>query len=83
MHDRPQRHLTIILSNEIRELMPVGLLQLQTTEVRPMAAIRGNVKKVHLERAVVTKLPPTERLIFLMHDVESYDHQRLPDAGHF
>lgn len=65
-----------ILLSEIRELMPIGLLQLQTAEVRPVAAIRGNVKKVHLERAVV-QLPPTERLIFLMHDVESYDHSRI------
>jgi DNA-directed RNA polymerase specialized sigma24 family protein len=29
-----------------------------------------------LERAVV-QLPPTEKMIFLMHDVESYDHARI------
>jgi RNA polymerase sigma-70 factor (ECF subfamily) len=34
------------------------------------------VKRVHLEEAV-TQLPPTERAIFLMHDVEGYDHARI------
>ena len=38
--------------------------------------IRGNVKRVDLERAVV-QLPATERLIFLLHDVESYDHAHI------
>ena len=32
--------------------------------------------RTHLERAVV-QLPPTERMIFLMHDVENYDHCRI------
>jgi DNA-directed RNA polymerase specialized sigma24 family protein len=29
-----------------------------------------------LERAVV-QLPATEKLIFLLHDVESYEHERI------
>ena len=65
-----------ILLSELREMMPIGFLQPAVTDVRESAAIRGNVKRVHLERAVV-QLPPTERLIFLMHDVESYDHSRI------
>jgi DNA-directed RNA polymerase specialized sigma24 family protein len=32
--------------------------------------------RVDLERAVV-QLPNTERMIFLMHDVERYDHTRI------
>jgi DNA-directed RNA polymerase specialized sigma24 family protein len=32
--------------------------------------------RVDLERAVV-QLPDTEKLIFLMHDVERYDHTRI------
>jgi RNA polymerase sigma-70 factor (ECF subfamily) len=31
---------------------------------------------VHLEEAV-SQLPATERVIFLMHDVEGYDHARI------
>ena len=65
-----------ILLSELREMMPIGFLQPALTEVRESAAIRGNVKRVHLEQAVV-QLPPTERLIFLLHDVESYDHSRI------
>ena len=34
------------------------------------------MKRVYLERAVV-QLPATEKLIFLLHDVEGYDHQRI------
>jgi DNA-directed RNA polymerase specialized sigma24 family protein len=41
-----------------------------------VASVRGNVKRVDLERAVV-QLPPTERMIFLLHDVEAYDHTRI------
>jgi RNA polymerase sigma-70 factor, ECF subfamily len=44
-----------------------------STEV---AGVRRNTKRVDLERAVV-QLPPTERLVFLMHDVEAYDYSRI------
>jgi RNA polymerase sigma-70 factor (ECF subfamily) len=36
----------------------------------------GNVKRVHLERAVV-ELPATEKLIFLLHDAEGYTHEKI------
>jgi RNA polymerase sigma-70 factor, ECF subfamily len=39
-------------------------------------SVRRNVRRVDLERAVV-QLPATERLVFLMHDVEDYDHSRI------
>lgn len=63
------------LLTEVRELMPVGIL---TLDCAPAVGegMRRNIKRVHLERAVV-QVPPTERLIFLMHDVESYDHARI------
>ena len=38
--------------------------------------VRGNVKRVHLERAVV-QLPATEKMIFLLHDVEGYTHEKI------
>lgn len=65
-----------ILLSEIRDLMPIGTLRLDIPASTEVASIRGNVKRVDLERAVV-QLPSTERMIFLMHDVESYDHARI------
>ena len=61
---------------EVRELAPVGTLTLNCCVSTEITNIRGNTKRVHLERAVV-QLPATEKLIFLLHDVEGYDHQRI------
>jgi RNA polymerase sigma-70 factor, ECF subfamily len=60
---------------EVRETTALGVLTLNCTATAT-TNVRGNVKRVHLERAVV-QLPATEKLIFLMHDVEGYDHQRI------
>jgi RNA polymerase sigma-70 factor, ECF subfamily len=60
---------------EVREMMPVGSLTL-TSKVSETPSVRGNVKRVYLERAVV-ELPATEKLIFLLHDVEGYEHRRI------
>ncbi len=64
------------LLTEVRDLMPIGTLTLDRPICSEVASVRRNVLRVHLERAVV-QLPPTERLIFLMHDVENYDHARI------
>jgi RNA polymerase sigma-70 factor (ECF subfamily) len=64
------------LLTEVRELMPVGPLTLECSTATTVVNARANVKRVHLERAVV-QVPATERMIFLMHDVESYDHERI------
>lgn len=61
---------------EVREITPVGTLTLNCSASLATTSIRGNVKRVHLERAVV-QLPATEKLIFLLHDVEGYDHQKI------
>ena len=61
---------------EIREIIPVGTLTLNCGVSAEARNIYGNVKRIHLERALV-QLPATEKLIFLMHDVESYKHERL------
>lgn len=61
---------------EVRELMPLGCLTLNQPACNEVASVRRNVLRVHLERAVV-QVPATERMIFLMHDVESYDHSRI------
>ncbi len=65
-----------VLIAEIRELMPLGVLTLNQAACTEVASVRRNVLRVHLERAVV-QLPATERMIFLMHDVENYDHARI------
>lgn len=60
---------------QVRELTPVGELTLNCVCAQS-DSIYGNVKRIHLERAVV-QLPATEKLIFLMHDVENYQHDRI------
>jgi RNA polymerase sigma-70 factor, ECF subfamily len=64
------------LISELREATPIGQLKLQVAEARQVLSARRNVRKVDLEHAVV-QLPATERLIFLMHDVEGYEHARI------
>ena len=59
---------------EVREFTTIGTLTLNC--VANNDSIHGNVKRIHLERAVV-QLPATEKLIFLMHDVEGYEHGRI------
>ncbi len=61
---------------ELRELMPLGSLALQCAPCSRVLGLRRNIKRAELERAVV-QLPPTERLIFLLHDVERYDRARI------
>jgi RNA polymerase sigma-70 factor (ECF subfamily) len=60
---------------ELRDLFPVDGLG---HNIPPPAATRlcGNIKRVHLERAVV-QLPAAEKLIFILHDVEGYEHGRI------
>lgn len=64
------------LVSELREMMPIGCMTLECGPVEKVEHVRTNSRRVDLERAVV-QLPPTERLVFLMHDVESYDHARI------
>jgi RNA polymerase sigma-70 factor (ECF subfamily) len=62
--------------SEVRELTNVGVLTLNCGLVTEVSDVRSNVKRVHLERSVV-QLPVTERLIYLMHDGEGYNHARI------
>ncbi|HEY6250281.1 MAG TPA: sigma-70 family RNA polymerase sigma factor [Candidatus Angelobacter sp.] len=61
---------------EVREFTSIGTLTLNCAVTSDSRSIHGNVKRIHLERAVV-QLPATEKLIFLMHDVEGYEHSRI------
>ena len=64
------------LVTELRELMPLGTLTLQCAPCLEVVGLRRNTKRVDLERAVV-QLPATERMVFLLHDVEQYQHARI------
>ena len=61
---------------EVRELTAIGSLTLNSAIYPELPSVRGNVKRIHLERAVV-QLPATEKLVFLLHDVEGYGHERI------
>jgi RNA polymerase sigma-70 factor (ECF subfamily) len=61
---------------QLREEHEIGTLTLKCADATEVLNIRSNTKRVHLELAVV-QLPATEKLIFLMHDVEGYDHVRI------
>lgn len=61
---------------EVSELTPVEAPALDVTAAPGRNRIDGNIKQVHIERAVA-QLPATERLIFLLHDVDGYDQRRI------
>jgi RNA polymerase sigma-70 factor (ECF subfamily) len=61
---------------EVRELTRVGAFTLNCVVSPQTKNVYGNVKRVHLERALM-QLPATEKLIFLFHDVEGYGHERI------
>src|SRR5580698_8041996 len=64
------------LISELREYISLGPLTLDCAPSDRVLSVRRNTMRVDLERAVV-QLPNTERMIFLMHDVERYDHTRI------
>ena len=69
-------HIDNAFLAEVREITPIGALSLNGTVSAETKSVYGNIKRVHLEEAVL-QLPATEKLIFLLHDVEGYDHSRV------
>jgi RNA polymerase sigma-70 factor (ECF subfamily) len=61
------------LISELRADQPIGILTLHCDDVKQVFQVRTNTMRVHLEQAVI-QLPATERLIFLLHDVERHSH---------
>lgn len=61
---------------ELREVFSLGELTLKCGLVTTVCSVRRNTRRVDLERAVV-QLPATEKMIFLLHDVEGYDWARV------
>jgi len=64
------------LITELRASMILGVLSLSEPVSSEVLNVRRNTLRVHLERAVM-QVPATERLIFMMHDVECYEHERI------
>ena len=64
------------LMTELREIAPLGVLTLKCGACDKVLSVRRNILRTHLERAVV-QIPRTERLAFLLHDVEGYGHGRI------
>ena len=64
------------LLGELHEYVDFRPLSLRCASADRVLSVRRNTLRVDLERAVV-QLPATEKMIFLMHDVERYDHVRI------
>ncbi len=64
------------LLHELRQCMPIGKLSLACQTVTRVLSVRRNTLRVDLERALV-QLPSTEKMIFVLHDVEQYSHSRV------
>lgn len=69
-------HIDRAFLSEVRELCAVGTLTLHPSLEPDAPRIYGNIKRIHLEHAVL-ELPATEKLVFLLHDVEGYSHQKI------
>jgi len=61
---------------EGRTDVPLGVLTLRCAPAAKVLSVRRNILRVNLEQAV-RQLPNLERMIFVMHDVEGYDHGRI------
>jgi RNA polymerase sigma-70 factor, ECF subfamily len=61
---------------ELSSVLPLGHLTLRCGTCERVLSVRRNTRRVDLERAVV-RLPNTEKIMFLMHDVEGYDYARI------
>lgn len=61
---------------ELSTYYDLGTLTLNCAPCDRVLNVRRNTLRVELERAVV-ELPHTEKLMFLLHDVEGYEHLHI------
>ncbi|MGB8536630.1 MAG: sigma factor-like helix-turn-helix DNA-binding protein [Acidobacteriaceae bacterium] len=61
---------------QLRNCFDLQSLTLNCAPCERVLSVRRNTLRVDLERAVV-QLPSAEKLMFLLHDVEGYDHGRI------
>lgn len=64
------------LVEELRERMPLGTIEPPAQPDPQTVLSRRNVRRTDLEEAVQT-LPPTERMVFLLRDVEGYSVEAI------
>jgi RNA polymerase sigma-70 factor (ECF subfamily) len=64
---------------ELRECMAIGELTLHCSPATAVHSVRRNTRRVDLEQAVIA-LPATEKLLFLLHDVEGNDCTQVARA---
>ena len=74
--DPSEDDLDRALIGELGTYFDLGTLTLNCEPCDQVLSVRRNTLRVDLERAVV-QLPDTEKLMFLLHDVEGYDHSRI------
>jgi RNA polymerase sigma-70 factor (ECF subfamily) len=66
----------LALVAELRKMFDIPVFTLDCIPCHGIRNVRKNVLRTDLEIAVFA-LPSTEKLIFLMHDLEGYDHDRV------
>jgi|WetSurMetagenome_2_1015567.scaffolds.fasta_scaffold341621_1 RNA polymerase sigma-70 factor, ECF subfamily len=64
------------LVGELKETFDIPLFTLDCVPSTEIRNVRSNTLRTELELAVIA-LPATEKLIFVMHDVEGYNHDRV------
>jgi RNA polymerase sigma-70 factor (ECF subfamily) len=64
------------LVGELDKTFELAVFTLNCTPSSQVRNVRSNVLRTDLEAAVI-QLPATEKLIFLMHDLEGYDHDHV------
>jgi DNA-directed RNA polymerase specialized sigma24 family protein len=64
------------LVSELGKTFDIPLFTLECVPSNAVRNVRSNILRTDLELAVI-ELPATEKLIFLMHDLEGYDHDRV------
>ena len=64
------------LVGELKKTFELPVFTLDCAPSTEVRNVRSNILRTALELAVI-ELPATEKLIFVMHDVEGYNHDRL------
>jgi len=64
------------LVGELGKTFDMPVFTLNCVPSSQIRNVRSNMLRTELEAAVI-QLPATEKLIFVMHDVEGYDHDRV------
>ena len=64
------------LLSQLKDSFDLPFFTLHCAPCTTVRNVRRNTLRVDLENAVI-QLPPTEKLIFLLHDLEQYRHDRI------